>query len=338
MSSLAWRTLLVFGLMACVLAIGTFGFRWIEAWPWFDAFYMTLFTVTTVGYGELHPLSHTGRIFNSVVIVAGVTTVFFAIGLITQFAIEAELGGHFKRRRQKRMLNKLEDHYIVCGVGRVGRSVVRELLRNEAPFIVVDTDHERVEWALEQGYLAVVADATQDETLQSVHIERAKGLVAALATDAENLYVVLTAHGMNKGLTVVSRATNDAAADKLRKAGATMVLTPYAFTGHRLAQALLRPHVASFLDMASAFQGSDLDLEIEQIPVAGTSTCCAQTLEQARLPQQFGIIVLAIVKAGGKMLFNPSAQTLMEPGDVLIAMGETAKLWQLEEQLTGVRK
>ncbi len=338
MSSLARRTLLVFALMAGVLAFGTCGFRWIEGWPWFDAFYMTLFTVTTVGYEELHHLSRAGRIFNSLVIFAGVTTVFFAIGLITQFAVAAELGEHFKRRRQKRMLNKLEDHYIVCGVGRVGRSVVRELLRNDAPFIVVDTGHDRVEWALEQGYLAVVADATQDETLQSVHVERAKGLVAALPSDAENLYVVLTAHEMNKGLTIVSRATNDAAADKLRKAGATMVLTPYAFTGHRLAQALLRPHVASFLDMASAFQGSELDLEIEQIPVAAASTCAAQTLEQARLPQQFGIIVLAIVKTGGKMLFNPSAHTVMEPGDVLIAIGEAAKLSQLEEQLTGARK
>ena len=338
MGTLIRRILPLFGLMACILVVGTFGFRWIEGWPWFDAFYMTLFTITTVGYAELHPLSQAGRIFNSFVILAGVTTVFFAIGLITVFAVESELGGNFKRRRQKRMLDKLKDHYIVCGVGRVGRSVVRELLRNEAAFIVVDTDHDRVGWALEQGYLAVVADATQDETLQSVHIERAKGLVAALATDAENLYVVLTARGMNKDLTIVSRATDDGAADKLRKAGATMVLTPYAFTGHRLAQALLRPHVASFLDMASAFQGSELDLEIEQIPVAGTSVCCAQTLEQARLPQEFGIIVLAIVKTGGKMMFNPSAHTLMEPGDVLIAMGETAKLLQLEEQLTGVRK
>lgn len=338
MSSLARRSLLVLGLMAMVLLIGTCGFRLIEHWSWFDSFYMSLITVTTIGYAEVHDLSRAGRIFNCFIMFFGVTTVFFAIGLITQFAIEAELGRHFKRRRQKRMLDKLVDHYIVCGAGRVGRSVVRELVRNNASFLVVDTDHARVEWALEQGYLAVVADATQDETLEAVHIERAKGLVAALATDAENLYVVLTAHGMNKDLTVVSRATNDGAADKLRKAGATMVLTPYAFTGHRLAQALLRPHVASFLDMASAFQGSELDLEIEQIPVSERSTCATQTLEQARLPQQFGIIVLAIVKGGGKMLFNPSAHTVMEPGDVLIAMGETLKLGRLGEQLTGARK
>jgi voltage-gated potassium channel len=143
---------------------------------------------------------------------------------------------------------------------------------------------------------------------------------------------------MNRDLTIVSRATDAQAADKLRRAGANTVLTPYAFTGHRLAQAMLRPHVVSFLDMASAFKMSDLDLEIEQIPVRETAPCAAKTLEDARLPQQFGIIVLAVVKADGKMLFNPSAQTQIQPGDVLIAMGESSKLWQLEEQLTGVRR
>jgi len=297
---------------------------------------MTLITVTTIGYSEVRPLSETGRIFNSVLILIGVTTVFFAIGVIAQYVVEAQLGQYFGRRRQKRMLDKLNQHYIVCGAGRVGRSVVHELVRNNSPFVIVDSNHDRTEWALEQGYLAVVADATQDDTLLGVHIDRAKGLVAALPTDAENLYVVLTARGLNPGLTIASRATEDLAADKLRRAGANTVLTPYAYTGHRLAQALLRPHVVSFLDMASAFKGSELDLEIEQIRVADRSACAAQTLEQARLPQQFGIIVLAIVKAGGsKMLFNPSAHTLMEPGDVLIAMGESSQLWKLEEQLTG---
>jgi voltage-gated potassium channel len=334
--TLARRSLYLLGALALVLAFGTCGYRFIEGWPWFDSFYMTLYTVTTVGYAELRPLSRAGRIFNSFVILAGVTTVFFAIGLITQFAIQAELGQYFGKRRQKRMLDKIQDHYILCGVGRVGRSVIRELVRNDAAFVVVDTDQERVQWALEQGYVGVLADATQDETLLAVHIDRAKGLVAALPTDAENLYVVLTARGLNKELTIVSRATDEPAADKLRRAGANTVLTPYAFTGHRLAQAMLRPHVVSFLDMASAFQGSELDLEIEQIKVGENSACACRTLEQARLPQQFGIIVLAIVKGGGQMLFNPSAQTVISPGDVLIAMGESSKLWQVEEQLTGV--
>ncbi len=337
MDSLSRRAALVVGMMSVVIAGGTLGFRIIEGWPWFDGFYMTLFTITTVGYTELRPLSRAGRIFNSCIILGGVTTVFFAIGLITQWAIEAQLGRHFGRRRQKRMLDKLTDHYIVCGAGRVGRSVVHELVRNEAPLAVVDSNHDRVEWALEQGHVAVVADATEEETLHAVHIERAKGLVAALPTDAENLYVVLTARGLNSGITIASRATDDQAAAKLRRAGANTVLTPYAFTGHRLAQAMLRPHVVSFLDMASAFQMSELKLEIEQIRVGESSVCAGQTLEQARLPQQFGIIVLAIVKGDGKMLFNPSAHTRMEPGDVLIAMGESARLWQLEEQVTGVR-
>jgi voltage-gated potassium channel len=338
MRTLSQRIYLVLALMALVLAGGTCGFVWIEGWPWFDAFYMALTTLTTVGYQEVHPLSHTGRIFNSVLIAVGVTTVFLAIGLIAQFAIQAELGKYFGRRRQKRMLDNLTGHYIVCGAGRVGRSVVRELVRNEVPFVVVDTDADRTDWALLQGYTAVVADATKDETFREVHLERARGLVAALPTDAQNVYVALTARGMSKDLKIVARASDEEAVAKLRQAGANTVFTPYSHTGHRLAQALLRPHVLSFLDMASAFEGSDLDLEIEQIRVGERSECAAHTLEQARLPQKLGVIVLAILKSGGKMQFNPSGQTLMEPGDVLIAMGEGPKLRALETFVTGVAR
>jgi voltage-gated potassium channel len=323
------------GLLSLVLAIGTCGFVWIEGWRWFDAFYMTLTTLSTVGYGEIHPLSHAGRIFNSVLIVIGVTTVFLVIALIAQFVVEAELGAYFGKRRQKRMLDHLHDHYIVCGAGRVGRSVIRELVRNHAPFVVVDSDPGRARWALEQNYIAVNADATREETLRGVHIDRAKGLVAALATDAQNVYVVLTARNMNKNLTIAARANEEQAEANLKRAGAGVIFSPYSYTGHRLAQALLRPHVLSFLDMASAFEGSDLDLSIDQIRVGERSPCADSTLEQARLPQKFGVIVLAVMKRDGKMQFNPSGQTAMQPGDVLIAMGENAKLRALEQFVAG---
>lgn len=337
MPSFNRRLGLVVALVTVVLAGGTLGFVLIEKWDWFDAFYMALITLTTVGYGEVRPLSPAGRVFNSFLIAIGVTTVFFAIGVVTQFAVQAELGAYFQRRRQKKMLQKISDHYIVCGAGRVGRSVIRELARNNAPFVLVDQEPERAQWALEQGYTAVIADATQDETLQGVYIERARGLVAALPTDAQNVYVVLTARGMNPTLTICARASDDQATAKLKRAGASVVFTPYSYAGHRLAQAMLRPHVVSFLDMASAFEGSDLDLEIEQIRVGAGSPCSAKTLEQARLPQRFGVIVLAVLKDGGRMQFNPSGQTVMQPGDVLIAMGESAKLRELEEQVAGAR-
>jgi len=331
------RMLLVGSLMALVLAAGACGFVWIEGWSWFDAFYMALITLTTVGYQELYPLSTAGRVFNSILIAIGVTTVFLAIGLITQFAIEAELDQMFGRRRRKRMLEKLQDHYIVCGGGRVGRAVIRELVRSQARFVLADNSDQRVQWALEVGHTAVLADATQDETLRSLRIERAAGLVAALPTDAENVYVVLTARGMNQSLNIVARATDEQAHAKLRQAGANVVFTPYAYTGHRLAQALLRPHVVSFLDMASAFEGADLDIQIEQIRVGQRADCADQSLEQARLPQRYGVIVLAVVKRQGKMQFNPSAHTLVEPGDVLIAIGESSKLRDLEKQVAGER-
>lgn len=330
MHSFARRIVFLVVLMALVVSLGTGGFVVIEHWPWFDAFYFSLITLTTVGYQELHPLSQAGRIFNSVLIAVGVTTVFLIIGVIAQFAVEAELGAYFGKRRQKRMLDKLSDHYIVCGGGRVGRSVIRELARNRASFVLIDTDAESAEWALQQGHMAVIADATLEQTLAGVHIERAKGLVAALATDAQNVYVVLTARGMNRNLMIVARANDEQAHANLKRAGANVMFTPYTYTGHRLAQALLRPHVVSFLDMASAFEGSDLDLSIEQIRVSERSTCATKTLEQAHLPQKFGIVVLAVVKNHGRMQFNPSGQTVMEPGDVLIAIGETAKLRELE--------
>lgn len=336
MKPLFRRVGMMIGIMGLVLLFGTAGFVLIEKWPWFDAFYFSLFTLTTVGYEELHPLSHAGRVFNSFLIAVGVTTVFLAIGVITQFAIEAELGSYFGKRRQKRMLEKLSNHYVVCGGGRVGRSVIRELLRNNAPFVLVDQDTERAEWALQEGYMAVIADATHDETLRGVYIDRAKGLVAALPTDAQNVYVALTARGMCKDLMIVARATDEEAVAKLKRAGVNMVFTPYSYTGHRLAQALLRPHVLSFLDMASAFEGTDLDLAIEQVQVGEKSQCTSKTLEQARLPQKIGIIVLAVVKAGGRgMQFNPSGQTLLEAGDYLIAMGESSKLQELEKHVAG---
>ena len=227
MNRLARRFLVIGLAIASTLLIGTVGFTLIDHYPPFDAFYMTLTTMTTVGYGEIHPLSHAGRIFNSFLIVFGVTTIFIAIGAMTQTIIELEFGDAIGKRRNKRMIDKLKDHYIICGFGRVGRGAAAELQHAGVPFVVVDISPERVERAMLAGMLAVAADSTHDETLRQVGIERARGLVAALATDADNLFVLLSAKGLNPRIYVATRAAEEGAEEKMRRAGADAVFAPY---------------------------------------------------------------------------------------------------------------
>jgi len=328
MSRLARRFLLLLSAIAVTLAIGTVGFTAIAGYPPFDAFYMTLTTMTTVGYGEIHPLSHAGRVFNSFLIVFGVSTIFIAIGAMTQTIIEQEFGVVIGRRRKKRMIDKLRDHYIVCGFGRVGRGAAAELHHAKVPFVVVDMSTERVDMAMNAGMLAVVGDSTRDETLRHLGIDRARGLVAALATDADNLFVLLSAKGLNPRIYVAARAAEESAEQKMRRAGADAVFAPYSITGHRLAQSLLRPHVVQFLDFTTHDIG--MDVSIEQVRVSETSEVVSKTIKEMQLSRDLGVIVLAIRTSDGKMLFNPPADTAVRGGDYLIVMGQLEKLRGLE--------
>jgi voltage-gated potassium channel len=315
-----------------MLAFGTLSFHWVEGWTYFEGFYMTLMTLTTVGYGEVHPLSLPGRLVASVLMLGGVAAVFISIGILIDIIIKAELADAFGRKRRQHMIEKLSDHYIVCGAGRVGRSVIRELRRSGATVLLIDSSADRAQWGIQDGIPTLVADATKDETLQRARVEHARGLVAAISSDAENVYVTLSARVLNPNLIISARATDEQAEAKLRRAGATTVFTPYTFIGHRLAQSMLRPHVLNFLDVASAFSGGgDLQIETEQLHIAKDSPLCNRTLEEARVRQTYGLIVLALKKAGGGMLFNPEGNTRVENGDVLIAMGRRAELKRIEE-------
>ncbi len=335
MNRLARRFLYIVVAIASTLLIGTVGFTAIDHYPPFDAFYMTLITMSTVGYSEIHPLSHAGRVFNSLLIVFGVTTIFIAIGAMTQTIIELEFGDLIGKRRNKRMIEKLSNHYIICGYGRVGSGAAAELQHAGVPFVVVDSSPERIERAILAGMLAVAADATRDETLHHVGVERALGLVAALATDADNLFVLLSAKGLNPRIYAAARAAEEGAEEKMRRAGADAVFAPYAITGHRLAQSLLRPHVVQFLDFTTKDIG--MDITIEQVRVADASEMASKTIRQMQLGRDFGIIVLAIRKASGKMMFNPPADSAVESGDYLIVMGRRENLETLEELVTASR-
>jgi voltage-gated potassium channel len=335
MNRLTRRFALIAVAIVTTLSVGTVGFTVIDGYPPFDAFYMSLTTMTTVGYGEIHPLSRAGRVFNSFLIVFGVTTIFIAIGAMTQTIIELEFGDASGKRRNKRMIDKLKDHYIICGFGRVGRGAASELLHSGVPFVVVDINPDRVQRAILAGMLAVTADSTHDETLRLVGVERARGLVAALATDSDNLFVLLSAKGLNPRIYVATRAAEEGAEAKMRRAGADAVFAPYAITGHRLAQSLLRPHVVQFLDFTTNDVGEDIALE--QVRVAETSEMVSKTIKDMQLSKEVGVIVMAIRKESGEMLFNPPAETAVQGGDYLIVMGRPGNLRSLETLLADPR-
>ena len=309
-----------------VVVIGTAGFHFIEHWPWFDGLYMVVTTLTTIGYQEVHPLSHAGRIFNVFVIVAGVSLVFLGIGSLTQALLEFELNSVLGRRKMEREIERLTDHYIICGAGRVGRSAARELARKPAPFVIIESNAEKAarfaEWPM------LVGDATKEQILRDAHIERAQGLVAATTTDATNLYIILTARGLNPKLTIIARASEEDAEKHLLTAGADSIVSPYSFAGQRIAQSFLRPHVVSFLDTATTHLG--IDLEIGEVCVRADSSFAGKTIESSRIRQERGVIILAIKREQG-MHFNPAPDDRIEPGDFLIAMGEPSQLRQLEQ-------
>ena len=324
----ALQNLRLIGLaLSLVILAGTAGFHFIEGWSWFDGFYMVVTTLTTIGYQETHPLSHAGRVFNIGVIVAGVSLVFLGIGALTQALLEFELRSFFGRRKMEREIDRLTDHYIICGAGRVGRSAARELARRPAPFVIIENNDAKAA-RYQNECLMMVGDATKEQTLREARIQQARGLVAATTTDATNLYIILTARALNPKLKIIARASEEDAEKHLLKAGADFIVSPYSFAGQRIAQTFLRPHVVTFLDTATTHLG--MDLEIGEICVSQDSSFAGKTIETSRVRQERGVIVLAI-KRGQGMRFNPSPDDRIEAGDYLIAMGEPAQLRQVEQ-------
>jgi voltage-gated potassium channel len=313
--------------LALVILAGTAGYHFLFGWRWLDGFYMVVTTLTTIGYGEIHPLSEGGRAFNLVLIFFGVGLLFLAIGALTQALLEFELRSFFGRRKMERDIGRLTGHYIICGAGRVGRSAARELARKPAPFLIIEQNEAKAS-LYSAEWLMLVGDATKEQTLREAHIERANGLVAATTTDATNLYIVLTARALNPQLKIIARASEEDAEKHLLTAGADSIVSPYSFAGQRIAQSFLRPNVVSFLDTATTHLG--MDLEIGEIPVTPASSFAGKTLESSRIRQDRGVIVLAIKRQKG-MRFNPSPEDRIEPGDLLIAMGEPSQLRRLEQ-------
>ncbi len=325
------RAAAVFFLVLSLLAVGTVGFHVIEGWPYFKALYATLMTVSTIGAEPENQLSETGQLFNVVLIFLGVCVVGFTMATLTHAVIESELGLFFGRRRMEKEISRLKNHIIICGAGRVGRRVANEVTAREIPLVVVEQDPSKAQWAQEQALPVIIGDATSEAVLRRARIEHARGLASAVTSDAQNVYIILTARGMAPELPIIARASEDDAEAKMLRAGATTVISPYSYAGHRMAQTLMRPHVQRFLDLAlSSLSDGDLDLQIEEIRITEDSELAGSNLRQADMRNRFGVIILAIRGKDGLLRFNPRPDHTISPGDFLIAMGDSRELKKLE--------
>ena len=322
----SWRIVVL--LTTGVMVGGTAGYMLIEGWSLLDALYMTVITITTVGYNEVHPLSTAGRVFTIGLILVGVGTFFYAATLFMTLLVGGELFERRRTRRLSRMLDDLHDHYIVCGFGRMGAIIARELARQGAAFVIIERDVDRMHQAIERGYLAVAADASNEDVLKRVRIDRARGLIAAVSTDAENVYAVLSARLMRPDLFIVGRAESEDARGKLRRAGADRVISPYHLGGLQLAQTALRPAVVDFVELATSSE--NLDLNLEQVHIGDRSELNGRSLIEAGLRQRYGVVVVGIRRADGRMDFNPEPDTAMRAGDDLVVLGRAASLRELE--------
>jgi len=314
-------------LIAFIIFFGTFGYMLIEGWNFFDSFYMTTITLTTVGYREVHDLSPQGQLFTIVLIIGGVGTVFYTLSTGAKITLEGELQEIFGRQRLEKKIRGLKDHYIVCGYGRMGRIICRELKEKNIPFAVIENNPDRQR--TEEGVLLVEGDATKDEVLKETGIERAKGLITVLPTDAENLYVVLSARVLNPNLVIVARAGEEGSEQKLLRAGADRVVSPYHIGGLRIAHTILKPAVVDFIEFAT--KSGNIDLQMEEIVIQADSKIVGLTLDECGFGRDLGVIIVAIKQPSGDMHFNPTFRSIIKASDTLIAIGEVPKLKMLED-------
>jgi voltage-gated potassium channel len=327
----ASRALLVIAMVAGLFACGTIGFRLTEGWPWFECFYCTLMSVSTVGAQPENQLSKTGREFNVVVLFLGLGIMGFAISSFARWVIESELGIRFGRRRMEKEIAALKDHFIVCGLGRVGRRVSVEIAERGVPLVAIEKDPARAEWASMQNIPVLVGDAASETVLRQAGIESARGLASAVTSDAQNVYITLTARGIARNLPIIARASEEDAESKLVRAGATTVISPYAYAGERIARMLMRPNLQRFIDLAlSSPAGEGLDLQIEEIKVENRSKLAGSVLRPGELRGRFGVLLLAIRHSDGRLEFNPVSDRDVAAGDCLIVMGDSQKLKDLE--------
>ena len=318
-------------MLTLVVAAGTLGFHWIEGWSLGKALYRTVLAITTVE----SPAASTraGQAFTVLLLVAGVSGALYAFTLIATVVVEGGLPKRIERRRRAHMLETVHDHFILCGYGRIGRFVAQQFLRQSVPFVVVDREPHRIDQATRDGALALEGDTSNEDVLVRAGIARARGLIAVVGTDAENVYTVLSARVLRPDLVIVGRAATDDAGVKLKRAGANRVVSPYEIGGIQIAQTALRPAVVDFVELATS--ADSLDLAMEQITIAEGSLLVNKTILDANLRQRFGVIVVGIQRSDLRMAFNPEPDTMIGGGDKLVVLGRPESLRRLETEAGG---
>jgi voltage-gated potassium channel len=322
------------GLLAFITVVGTLGYIVLEGWSFIDALYMTIITVGTIGFGEVNTLDTTGRIWTMALIISGVGALGYATTSVVALAVEGTVRGYFRERRMRTEIDKLNAHYVLCGFGRVGRQVAQEFTIDNVPFVVVDQDPTKIEDCLERGFRAVLGEASDDAVLEEAGTRRARGLVAAVDSDADNVFVVLSARKINPDLHIVARASSDESAAKLEIAGADRTLSPYAVGGRRLAALATQPLIVDFLDIVTRGE-KGIEFRLEEFVVPKESPLANHTIGELQIGEKTGAMVLAIRTSEGKFDTTPSAQDEIHPGDTLIVLGTNDQVTRLEALLRG---
>ena len=318
-------------LSAIIIVTGTSGYMFIEGWSFLDAFYMTVITISTVGFMEVQPMGDMGHLFTIFLVFTGVGFTLYVAAAVVQFMVEGRIRIIMGRRRVDRKISHLSDHYIVCGYGRIGRVLCKKIRRRPIDVVVLEQNRDLVSQMDEDKVLYICGDASDEENLLKAGIKKARGLISVLATDTDNVFLVLTARQLAPDLSIMARTSRESARKKLMAAGATSVESPYEMGALRMAQKILRPTVTSFLDLA--FAHSRKEIQMEEIPVNSSSKLANVMLKDSGIRQKFDLILIAISLANGEMLFNPSFEYVIKPGDTVIAVGENENLQQLEKTL-----
>jgi voltage-gated potassium channel len=317
----------VLSLVLLITAFGTIGYMVVEGWNFLDSLYMTVITISTTGYREVHDLSSKGMIFTIVLTVVGVGTTLIAFTTGARFILEGELRQIVGRKKLERKIKELKDHYIICGYGRMGNIIAKELKEEGVQFIVVEKDPAALEE--KKDVLVVMGDATRDHTLKEAGIDKACGLISVLPNDAENLFVVLSARGLNPNILIVARAMEEGSEQKLLRAGASKVVSPYLIGGLRMAHTVLKPTVVDFIEFTT--KSGNIGLQMQEVTVQEGSILIGRSLEACTVGDDWGVIIVAIKQTTGETRFNPTHQSVIKAGDILIVLGEISKLKRFEE-------